>query len=399
MKILHFANTFAPAGGIETYVMKLIPLLAERGHGNVVIYRQTHPRTPTSNGYPVFHVPRTTDWDADRAVVMRVIEQQQPDVLYMHDVYDAMLVQRLATILPTVGYVHIFYPVCPGMGKLFHSDDTVCERAFGWGCIPNIYLRQCATARDPRSVWHIYRRTQQYLDGYHQLPKVVVASHYMKALMRQNDIAEEQLSVLPPHFITPEDTSVSHLGGDGHTILFVGRLEYEKGIPYLLQTMSLLPEHVRLIITGDGSCQQAYETLASRLGLDDRVQFLGWVSEARLQKLYRQATVSVVPSIMPEPFGKVGVEAMTNGCPVVAFDVGGISDWLQDGVNGFLVPPRDVEYFANRLLNLLDDPELAKQLGANGKKFVTETYTVEAHLAQLETILNGVRQPRKPYAR
>lgn len=395
MKILHLTNTFAPAGGIETYVLKLVALLNEKGHQNLIIYRESHARTNKNNGNPVFFVPYTTDWDTDREKILRIIAEQNPDIVYMHDVYDALLVQQLATAVPTVGYVHIFYPVCPGMGKLFHRDDTVCEQAFGWKCIANIYLRQCATARNPISVWQIYHRTQQYLEGYRQLPKVVVASEYMKQLMIQNGMKDEKLSVLPPHFISSETETVNTIGGDGQTVLFVGRLEYEKGIPYLLKAIERLPKRFRLIVTGDGSRQQEYKTLAEQMGLADRVQFLGWVCEDDLHGLYRQATVSVVPSIMPEPFGKVGIEAMANGCPVVAFDVGGISDWLIDGFNGFLVPSLDVEAFADRLLCLLNDPDLALRMGQAGKKYVLETFTEEKHIQQLEQIFNEVVRERK----
>ena len=362
MKIAHLVNTFAPTGGIETYVIKLLPLLEKQGYQNLVLYRRHHPRTPSANGRLVFHIPYGTDWDADREEICRILNNFEPDVVYMHDVYDALLVQRLAKYRPTVGYVHIFYPVCPGLGKLFHKNDVVCEQAFGLKCIPNIYLRKCASAHNPLSVRKIYRRTRQYLDGYLSLSKVVVASEYMYDLMHQNNVESNALAILPPHFINPQETEKEIVvGGDGHTILFVGRLEYEKGIPYLLEVMTHLPKHAQLFVTGDGSLQAEYEALSRQMNLQDRVQFLGWVNDNRLDQLYRQATVVVVPSIMPEPFGKVGIEAMVNGCPVVAFDVGGISDWLKDGENGFLVPPLDVKQFAKRVSQLLDDADLAQK--------------------------------------
>jgi glycosyltransferase involved in cell wall biosynthesis len=91
----------------------------------------------------------------------------------------------------------------------------------------------------------------------------------------------------------------------------------------------------------------------------------------------------------------VGVEAMANSRPVVAFNVGGIPDWLKDGYNGFLVPSRDVKRLAARMDQLLDDSTLATQLGSNGRSYVEQNYSSEQHLDQLlhifETLANSSR--------
>jgi len=392
MKILHLTNTYAPIGGIERYLIALLPLLARRGHENALIYRQRHERTPdTAADEPIFHIPETDQPERDRSRITSLINEIQPDVIYLHDVYDPALIARVAALAPTVGYVHIFYPVCPGLGKLFHMGDEVCTRPYGLGCIPNIYLRRCATARHPRSVLRIMRQTGDYLAAYRQLSRIAVGSRYMRDLMIQNGIPAARVDILPPHFIPPgeENGRAPDMSPpDGEGIIFAGRLEYEKGLPYLLRALPYIQRPHYLIVAGDGTRQEAYRQLAAELGVAERVQFAGWLGADELEAAYQQCAVTVMPTIMPEPFGKVGVEALNRGRPVVAFDVGGIADWLVDGRHGYLIPPRDSRQLAARIEILLADLPLAQQMGRQGQQFVRETYSQETHLTDLLQILS-----------
>lgn len=388
MKILHLLERFAPAGGIETYVIDLLPLLAARGHDNVVIYRHKHPRTPPSNNKSIYHIPVTHPSEQGREHIVEIIQDEDPDAIYLHDVYDPTLIKQVAELVPCVGYVHIFYPVCPGLGKLYKRGDEICTRPYGLGCIPMIYLRRCASARLPQNVYRIMKTTGEYLEAYRSLPRVIVASQYMEDLMIQNGVESVRIEKLPYFIPMPSTQNLIDPTEKSQNIMFAGRLEYEKGVPYLLEALRLIPEKYRLLIAGDGSLKQQYIQLAKEMGVANRVEFRGWLSPEELNTAYRHSAVTVMPTIMAEPFGKVGVEAMANSRPVVAFDVGGISDWLKDGHNGFLVPPRDIEQLASKLTRLLTDVDLAARMGSNGRKFVEEHYASDLHVDKLVDIFN-----------
>jgi glycosyltransferase involved in cell wall biosynthesis len=390
VKILHITETFAPAGGIETYVLELLPLLEARGHQNAVIYRREHPRTPATDGKPIYHVPVTEEPERNRALIADIIRREKPTIIYLHAVYDPDVVMEAARLAPTVAYVHGFYPVCPGLAKYYRRGDQVCTRPFGLGCVPLIYLRRCASARHPRSVSRIMQTTRQHLAAYRSLPQVFVASSYMKDLLIQNGFEARRIAVLPYFIHLPPKSEITDPGPDRPSILFAGRLEIEKGLPYLLRALRLVRMPHQFFVAGDGSLKQRYILLAKHLNVASRVQFLGWLSANELQACYRRCTVAVMPTIMPEPFGKVGVEAMANSRPVVAFNVGGIPDWLKDGYNGFLVPSRDVKRLAARIDQLLDDAALATQLGSNGRTYVEQNYSSQQHLDQLLHILKTV---------
>lgn len=392
MKILHMVNTYAPIGGVETYVLELLPQLAMLGHENALIYRHQHPRTPVITDRSIYHVPVSTDTGQDRQRVAEIMEKERPSVIYLHDVYDPEFVLLAAQAAPSVGYVHSFYPVCPGQGKLFRRSDQICTRAYGPGCVPMIYLRRCASARHPRSVVRIMQTTKRYLGAYRQLSRVIVASGYMKDLMIQNGMSADRIDVLPYFVPIPETADLAEPQPDSWKpgIMFAGRLEYEKGVPYLLLALTKMKTPHPLLIAGDGSLRTQYMQLARELKVDGRVQFTPWLSVDDLQAAYRRHAVIVMPTIMAEPFGKVGVEAMANGRPVVAFNVGGIPDWLIDGQNGYLVPARDVDQLAARLDLLLRDPERANRMGRNGRQYVLQNYTYDNHLSRLMSILEQV---------
>ena len=227
----------------------------------------------------------------------------------------------------------------------------------------------------------------RYLAAYKQVGKVLVGSSYMKDLLVQNGLEAERITILPYFFHMPGRTTPVPLGVDDPRLLFVGRLEEEKGLAFLLRALARLSRPYRLLVAGEGSGQKGYEALAQKLGIAGQVDFLGWLSPEEIKRVYEKVVCLVFPSIWPEPFGMVGIEAFYNSRPVIAFDVGGVSDWLQDGWNGYLIPPQDVEQLAGCIERLLEKPGLASQMGSNGYRFVEDHYGVEQHLAQLMAVL------------
>jgi D-inositol-3-phosphate glycosyltransferase len=162
---------------------------------------------------------------------------------------------------------------------------------------------------------------------------------------------------------------------DEKIILFVGRLEPIKGVDILLNAAALLESDVEcsvLIVGGDEASAARlgeFRDLASALGIDHRVAFVGAVDHDRLPLFYNAADVCVVPSRY-ESFGLVALEAMACGVPVVASRVGGLAGTVKDGESGYLVPWLCPEPFAERLEMLLDNDSLRKGLGETAREVV-----------------------------
>jgi glycosyltransferase involved in cell wall biosynthesis len=181
--------------------------------------------------------------------------------------------------------------------------------------------------------------------------------------------------------------------GETATLLFCGRLIQRKGVDYLLRALPRVLERmpVRLVVTGEGDRRAEWEALAARLGVADRVEFLGFVSAERLASLYQACDAYVHPAIFDdandtEGLGVSLIEALLNRCPVVASEVGGIVDVVRHETTGLLVAEKDVEALASAILRLLEDRPLARRLGDAGGAFAEHHFDWDRITDQTEDL-------------
>jgi glycosyltransferase involved in cell wall biosynthesis len=388
LKVLHIVESFAPLGGAEQYMIQQISLLADAGIENEVIYWDDHPQTFRTSGYPVYHLTESGPTLLHR--IQSIVEADRPTLIYLHTVRDPALIAFVCGLAPTTAYIHDFYPVCPGLAKFYRLGQSICTRPYGLGCVPMIYLRRCASAKHPLSVYKIMQNSHHFLAGYKQARKVMVGSTYMRDLLVQNGLGAEQIAILPYFFQNFEEPPPFPDPADTPRVLFAGRLIDEKGLPHLLRALANVSRPYRLLVAGEGPRKADYIMLADDLGIADKVEFLGWLSPEQMKKVYELAICLIFPSIWPEPFGMVGIEAFQNCRPVIAFDVGGVSDWLEDGRNGYLVPPQNIARLTERIESLLAGPELAAQMGIYGFRYVKFNHEAGRHLQQLLAIFEAV---------
>jgi glycosyltransferase involved in cell wall biosynthesis len=186
----------------------------------------------------------------------------------------------------------------------------------------------------------------------------------------------------------------SHFG-DRNLIIYAGQIIRGKGVDVLIESLALLDVKFECVILGDGNHKAYCEELTKKLGLADRVHFKGFIPQEELKGYYRECSVVALSSLWPEPIATIGLEVMRYALPVVAFDAGGIKDWLLDGQNGYLVPWMDRAQFAARIKQLLLDKPLAKKLGENGLKLVSERYDFPQYIVDLEDMFARVVRETK----
>jgi glycosyltransferase involved in cell wall biosynthesis len=161
-------------------------------------------------------------------------------------------------------------------------------------------------------------------------------------------------------------------------LLFVGRLRYYKGVDTLLNALVHVPQ-AQLTIVGEGPMEQEWRLLSHRLGLSPRVHFAGSVAGNELRDLYRQADLFVFPSnARSEAFGIVLLEAMACGLPCITTELGTGTSWVvQDGVTGYVVPPRDPAALAAAIQKALADPGRLQQLGNASRQRARSEFSQE----------------------
>jgi glycosyltransferase involved in cell wall biosynthesis len=181
-------------------------------------------------------------------------------------------------------------------------------------------------------------------------------------------------------------------------LLFAGRMEQLKGGVLLIESLSqvadALGRPIRLMLAGDGSGRLAWEDrgrFACARNPTVELEFTGWLGAAKLEALADSCDLLVVPSLWPEPFGRVGLEFGLNGLPAAAFAVGGIPEWLNCGVNGYLAPadPPTSSGLAKAIVRCLRDQAEYERLRA-GAVEVARRFCVDRHTAELLDIFSEV---------
>jgi len=202
--------------------------------------------------------------------------------------------------------------------------------------------------------------------------------------------------------VEPTEYAVRTHRNAGRRLLFTGRLARVKGLPVVLAAVQRLRARhpdIELSLAGDGPDRAVLEAEARRLGVADHVRFLGYQSSDQVAALLQDTDVFVLPSFA-EGVPVVLMEAMASGVPVVTTRVAGVSELVEDGVSGFVVPPGDVDALARAIDTLLADPALRARFGAAGRAMVEREFDVGREAAWLgevfESVLAGVDPPLRP---
>ena len=180
-----------------------------------------------------------------------------------------------------------------------------------------------------------------------------------------------------------------------------GRLNHWKGQGLLIDALALLRQQQRLgslrlavvgsVFAGHEDIGAALVAQVARLGLQDRVAFVEFVDD--IYPVWRGSQIAVVPSLEPEPFGMVAIEAMACGLPVLAAGHGGLLDIVRDGQTGLLFAPRDVAALADALQRLASDPALRGRLGQAGAQRQRDCFSVRQQVEATQGLYRAMLAP------
>lgn len=392
MRILVATMHRGIVGGVETYLRALLPELVKRGHDVGVLYEYSAlPNEPTIHDgcqdIPVWSLP-----DLGAALAWK------PSVCYQHGLFDTTCEQKLAEHFPSVLYSHNYQGTCIS-GTKCHARPAYqpCQRSLGVGCLALYFPRRCG-GLNPVKMIQLYRNQRERQRTLTHHNAVLVASRRMSTEMVRNGVAPELVhlvALFPPN--TEPDVLTPTPKQRSNRILFLGRITALKGWTHLLSAIpraaELLNKKLTLVVAGDGPDRTAFENEARSRGVG--VEFLEWIGADSREAEMRAADILIVPSVWPEPFGLVGIEAGCVGLPAVAYAVGGIPDWLEPGVSGELAPGErpDPEQLAAAIIRAIADESHWQQLRI-GAWESAKRFTRSRHLEQLEAILNTVTRSK-----
>jgi glycosyltransferase involved in cell wall biosynthesis len=389
MKILLLCEYYCRLGGSEHYILNVSEELEKRGHRIAVVYGEEMGSAPSMTGRNVYKLPEITSraglvpGTSDR--IRAILDSEKPEVIYAHNVPNSAVLAGFAAGAAIVRYVHDHRLFCPAGDKVLRGRNNTCSHPCGVDCLVQAYVGGCMP-RNPFVTVPRIRAKLAEMEVSRGIP-IAVASGYMRDCLVFNGFDAKRITLLP--YFCPGGAE----SAEGDYLLFAGRIYWQKGLRSLLEAMKLLPG-VRLKVAGVGPDLEPCRQYIRAAGLEGRVEFLGLLSPADLRSVYAACLALAVPSIWPEPFGIIGIEAMAAAKPVVAFDVGGVREWLADGENGHVVKPLDVIGFAARLRELVSSVGTRRSMGARGREIWAARFRIEHHMAGLRELLESAAEAK-----
>ncbi len=300
--------------------------------------------------------------------VRRTLRAFRPEVVQL----GMIQTQVSPWILPLVGHLPVVWmpntyrPVCPSGSKLL-PDGRTCDQPAGMGC----RSAGCFSLKGivPRLIQlRLLHRWRAAVD------RLVAPSRAFAGIL---EAGGWPVDAVIPHAVAEVECRADP--GPTPVVGYAGRLAPEKGVETLLRAFVPVRERLpgaELWILGDGPQRGRLEELARALHPEGAVTFTGHLARTNVQRRLSRAWLQAVPSVWPEPFGLVTVEAMLRGTPVVASAVGAQPEIVRDGDTGVLVPPARADLLGEALTSLLTDPDRLRAMGRRGRERALSCYTM-----------------------
>jgi glycosyltransferase involved in cell wall biosynthesis len=301
-------------------------------------------------------------WDFRNVNVARefgkVLADFSPNLVHFHNLVGLsllMIEECHRRGIPMVMTLHDYWGIC-FKNTLLKNDGTLCKQG-GLACLG---CREMLTGDFPLPS---PVRNAHLLLALRGVNRFISPSRFLAEQYAANGVPQEKIIVIQNGIDLERFGSRQRRRG-AFTLGFIGHLGKHKGLDVLLHALSLIREpKIRLLVAGSGEEEDHLKGFCRDLGLERQVTFCGHVENQRIGTIYQQMDILVVPSVWQENSPVTITEAMAGGIPVIASDIGGIRELVEDGVTGFLVPARDSHAMAERIRRFLDRPELRQDMG------------------------------------
>lgn len=382
MKILHVYKDYYPVlGGIENYTRQLAEYMAAQGHEVEALVTNPGKGTWRENmgGVKISKMSRlatvaSTPLSLSLPLALyRRLLKNPPDIIHLQTPYPVgELAWLLGSFLPRFGRKR------PRTVLTYHSDVIRQRRLLTfYAPILRAVLRR---------VDRIVATSPNYIESSPFLKPVAGKCQVIPLwadISRFDKIDPEAVKLLRlRHTATPDEV----------LLLFTGRLRYYKGLQFLLEAMPQVNEKAKLLVIGIGPMEEQLKEQASRLGLGERVVFLGEIPDADLVNYYAASDIFILPACeRSEAFGIVQLEAMAAGKPVISTELGTGTSYVNlNEETGLVVPPANPPALAGAINELVSDPRRRKVMGERGQARTRANFSLQKMQEKFERLYIGL---------
>ncbi len=401
MKIIQANKHYYLRSGADRYIFDITRLLEQQSH-TVIPFAMQHPdnnETPYAKFFPSYVQTEqpTFNWQGLRTVgrmmyslearrkLATLIHETKPSLCHLHNIYTQLSPSILHTLadqkVPVVMTVHDHHLVSPqyniwaeGCGDDHRDSGLVRATA------SRFHKGSLAATLVQTIIFKLHRQMKLYRK---HVDLFITPSEYMKSQLVRGGFPAEKIRVnnygMDAKAVEPCYES------DGY-FLFVGRLSDEKGIETIIHAAKLLPK-IQFKIVGRGPSADYLHRLGHGL---DNVEFLGFRVGDELKRLYQRASAVLLPSRVHENFPLITLEAMAAGKPIIASEVGGVPEVVEDRVNGFLVKPTDIQGWVEAVMRIDLDDELRESMSRSSRYIVERRFRLDDHYKRLISIYKEV---------
>ncbi len=406
MRIL-MVNTFHfPGGGDSTYTFNLAELLRSKGH-TVAFFAMDDARNIPNENSDLFvshidfkelnrqksllgglKVMRRVIYSTEaRKKFGRLIERFKPDIVHLQNIHahitPSVIFEAKAHSLPVVWTLHDFKLICPNTHFRVNGSSKICNACKGNSyyhavlkkCKKNSTLASAMAATEAYA--HRFMHVKDKIDAF------LAPSAFLRGMLLKRGFSPEAVLHLP---LFIPDSMFSHEKRSKGYLLFLGRVVAEKGILNLIEACKLAPE-TNVVIAGpvEGPLGEELPVL-----LPPNARYVGMKQVDEVKELLSGSSAVVVPSLWYEnqPFSIL--EAFATGKPVIASDLGGMSELVRNSSGGLLVPPGDVKALAESMKWIVSHTEEAEEMGQVARNYTVETHSVQSHYDGLAKVYERV---------
>lgn len=342
MKILLVTNHLELVGGTEAIVSAIIPGLLATGHEVAVLNEAPYDEAKSFLNFsnrksiPIFDF---SNLGLKKSIIRA--KKWKPDVVYNNGILDFELENEILSNWPCFFYCHSTRGTCLSGTKFWKfPEPRMCEKSFGFACLLRYGLNRCG-GKNPLKAFELFRKSKARMDVVKKYKHVFVASEWMRNVFLQNGLLPNKVSLVPLFPYGVERSSDAPLPRDPNNLLiFTGRMVENKGWRHAVDATKtaskLLNRGLKLILAGNGPEEDLVRNYAEKAGIDFDIS--GFLDPESLNRLRCRADLQIVPSLLGEGFGLVGIEAGCLGLPSVGYPVGGVADWLIHGATGGSYP-------------------------------------------------------------
>jgi len=382
MHILWINNKASLGGGAEQYIYNTVSHLNKKGITSSLLY---DPNIEVSHEFlDIFKMSFPLVLPTEQ------IKSIQPDLIYIHQLNDIDTFEDIINSnVKTIRFYHDHKLFCLREHKYTTLTKRTCTQKTGFNCYTCLgFINKTQNGFKLSSLGKLQKL--QKLNS--RLDTFLVASNYMKEHLKLHDFEANKIIINPLYANENNNYKKDVNFTKSKTLLFVGQLLMGKGIDILLKSMKDIDSSYKLKIIGAGAQSELFKAYSKKLKLQERVEFVGAVKHEELVKHYQEAYCLIVPSRTPETFNLTGVEALKAGLPVIAADVGGIKEWLRDGINGLLFDSNDDKDLSRKVNHLISTPSMHYNFCFNAFKSMVYDFKSKTHIDNLISTFNQTIQ-------